>query len=411
MSVRNLPILFVVFVGLNLLPAAQGQSIYSRVGVGNIVLPQTARTQGLAVAGVAVSDFNEISIINPAGWYLPRLTAVTTKISSSRSVNSAGGTNDYFGFTGFNFHFPIGQSLGIGLGFAPYSIVDYDFARNARVPLSGDLAGDTLEYSLQQQGSGGVGGTFIGFGWRLSEHLSVGAAVSFLMGEITVRRTLEVLTGEYLSRRVLSTTNIYGQNVVAGVSYRNLIWERDNLGLRAEVPLSLLVNREDDYFVGEPETTRFTNLLWPWQFGIGYEVRLNQRWLAVMEGNFWRSEHDLSRISLTNTAYHQKDGIQVGAGIERRSNFNMEGWWNKLAWRTGVRWRQFLETEVEGNYSNGFRWEGGVGILFGRGPLGPGTNRLDVSFFYDHRLSSGSNNPVETITGIQVGFTVSEIWF
>jgi len=411
MSKRHLHTVLLVFLGLTLLPVAQGQSIHSRVGVGNMVLPQTARTQGLGVAGVAVTDYNEISLINPAGWYLPRLTAVTTKISSSRATTSLGGTNDYFGFEGFNFHFPIGRSVGIGVGFAPYSIVNYEFARNARAALPGSFAGDTLEYSLQQQGSGGIGGSFIGFGWRVTDHLAFGAATSFLVGEITVRRTLEVTTGDYLSRRVLSRTNIYGQNVIAGASYRNLIREGDNLGVRVEIPLSLLVKREDDYSVGDPETTNFGNLLWPWQFGFGYEIRLGQQWLAVTEGHYWRAEHDLSRVSLTNSAYHQNDGMQVGAGVERRANFNMDGWWNKLAWRAGVRWRQFLESDAAGNHSYGFRWVGGIGIPFGRGPLGPGTNRLDVSFFYDHRMSADSTNPTETITGIQLGFTVSEIWF
>ncbi|MEJ2051606.1 MAG: hypothetical protein P8Y60_17540 [Calditrichota bacterium] len=162
----------------------QSQSVYSRVGVGEITLPQSSRTAGLGIYGVATEDYNQISLINPASWYMPRLTAITMKVYSNRYSSSSGGRTEHFGFDGFNFHFPIGQSIGFGLGYTPYSNVRYDFARTDSILIAGSGSENYLQYNLLQQGRGGVGGNFVGLGVKLSDHVAVGAAFNFLFGEI-----------------------------------------------------------------------------------------------------------------------------------------------------------------------------------------------------------------------------------
>jgi len=399
--------LILLFVPLGV----RAQSIYSRVGVGDITLPQSSRAQGLGMYGIATADYNQISLINPANWYLPRLTAITMKVNSSRYTNSLGGMTDQFGFDGFNFHFPVGQSIGFGLGFAPYSTVRYDFARTDSVPIAGTGTGENIRYNLHQQGRGGVGGNFIGLGVRVSDHVSLGAAFSFLIGEISTRRTLEVTSASYLSRRVLSSTHIYGDNMVLGLYLSNIFREQEHLGFRTEIPLSLLVRREDDYYTGNPVQTEFTNLLWPWEFGVGYETQIRNRWIAVAEGNMWMSEKDLSILSLHQTGYTQKNGLEIGVGVERRPDFSVPGWGDHLSWRLGMNWRQYLTADPAGNHTTGMKWVGGVGVPFGRGPLGPGTDRLDISLFYLRRAPADASDPVESAIGLQLGFTVSEVWF
>lgn len=397
---------------LLLLPlGGRAQSIYSRVGVGDITLPQSSRAQGLGMYGIATADYNQISLINPANWYVPRLTAVTMKVNSSRYTNSLGGMTDQFGFDGFNFHFPVGNSIGVGLGFAPYSIVRYDFTRVDSVSVAGAGTGDAIQYNLHQQGRGGVGANFLGVGIRVSDHVSLGAAVSFLIGEISTRRTLEITSASYLSRRVLSTTHVYGDNVVLGAYLSNILRKQEHLGLRAEIPLSLLVRREDDYYTGNPVETEFTNLLWPLEFGVGYETQIRDRWIGVAEGNMWTSEKDLSILSLHQTGYTQKNGFEIGVGVERQPDFSTGGLGNHLAWRFGMNWRQYLAADPAGHHTTGMKWVGGIGIPFGQGPLGPGTDRLDISLFYLRRAPAGASNPVESAIGLQLGFTVSEVWF
>ncbi|MEJ2051605.1 MAG: hypothetical protein P8Y60_17535, partial [Calditrichota bacterium] len=206
---------------------------------------------------------------------------------------------------------------------------------------------------------------------------------------------MDVSSSTYLSRRVQSASHVTGDNLILGMYLSNLFREQEHLGLRVEVPITLLVRREDSYYTGTPVQSEFTNLLWPLEIGIGYETQIGNRWIAVGEGNLWTSKKDLSIISLHKTGFTQDHGMEFGMGVERQPDFTVSGGGNHIAWRTGLNWRQYLDAAPSGHHSTGFKWVGGIGVLFGRGALGPGTNRLDIALFYLRRTPASPTGLVE----------------
>jgi len=407
MQIRRL-----IFIGtVILLPwIVLAQSMYSSIGFGDVILPSTSRADGLGVHGVAIPDYQEISIINPAFWHQLEFTGITTRIQSTKLTNSAGGLNYHSAFNGFNFHFPVGDVIGIAFGFAPLSHVNYDFERTGQKVFS-DMGGDadTVQYNVDLKGTGGVGGNFFGLGWKVTNHLSLGVAYNILIGQIENRRTLEFTDQNYSSRYIAASENVYGGNLILGFAYSNLLRKSDNIGFRIEVPISLKVLTEDALYnsVTAPDRTteELTGLKWPLQMSIGYQTHLTGRWLAVSEFNLWSPASDLEKIT-GDSNFSWSDGLKVGAGIEYASDYSAETWWKTFAWRAGFSLRQYMETDQQSNQPMSTRAMIGMGI-----PFGDAANRLDLSMQYGRRNGFVENDPVETEISFAIGITVSELWF
>ena len=399
---------YIVIFGFLLLPGLGfSQSIYSSIGLGEMTLPSTTRAAGMGIQGVALEDFNEISLINPALWYLPRLTGLTLEFQSS-NYNFSSGHNNYSEFDGFNFHFPVAGRLGIALGFSPYTYVGYNFEREGNQSvLASTSISDTVRYSSTQSGSGGVGAGFAGIGWLITDKLSIGASISVLIGQIDVNQRFQVTEpDDYISRSISSVSSVYGSNVVLGASYRSLFRENDNLGFRAEIPLSLLIRREDDYLTGAVDTTEISDLLWPYQFSAGYTLNVTSRWRTAIEASYWLPEDDLTGYVFDSKQFDLASALRLGLGMEYRFSLDPDAWWDRLSWRTGIRYNQFLESIAGGEQPTGLEWVGGVGV-----PFNQGMNRLDVSFFVGQRSGPTDAFIDETRAGVQIGITVSEPWF
>jgi len=387
------------------------QSIYSSVGPGDITLPSTVRTAGMGVSGVALTDLRQISLINPALWYKPNLTGMSTKILSGQYKNADGGLTNRLAFDGFTFHFPVGTSAGVALGFAPYSNVGYNFRRTSQEIIPGVHSADTLNYSLKTTGSGGIGGTFLGFGIQFSRRIAFGAAINMLIGEINVDHNMVIShPTTYSSREVLRQSNIFGSTLILGGTFSQIAQSTDNFGIRVEIPLSLTVNQENKFYTGissaEVVTDAKDGLSWPFQMGVGYSFQLRPQWTTVFETNIWSPGSNLNIFSPGQNQYTLGNGYELGIGLEYTGDVNSNQWWNRLAYRTGLQWQQYLVESETGNHPAGMRWLGGIGL-----PYGQGANRLDLAVYYGQRSGVKPGDPVEKQIGFQIGISVSELWF
>jgi|GEM_PF-1700633 len=401
-----------IILVLLLAPAAiSGQSVYSSIGMGDLSIHQTQRSAGMGLSGMSLPDQRAISLSNPALWHEAEFAGIATGIDSYIKSSSLGGQSGTFSFQGFNFHLPVARSVGVALGFAPYSQVNYNFLRriNDRIFTDGTLA-DSLSYTVEAEGSGGVGGSFLGFGWALSDRIAIGTAVSFLLGQTDTRKSLTFeYPDDYRDRTISQRSNVYGQNLVVGGRYKGLLRESDNIGFRIEVPLRLKVENRTGYSFGvsapETETTTETGYLWPLQYGVSYSTTFGETLLLAGEGLIWQPQTDLPTLSGPAGNYSYSDGFRFGAGVEYQKNPTSFDWWERLEWRTGVHWKQLAISDHAGNQPAEYSLHGGLGIPFGRG------NRLDFAVSYGHRIGFTSSDPVEDIFHLRVGITVNELWF
>lgn len=161
---------------------AQGSSIYSRYGIGDLFLSSSARRNGFGGLGVALEDKYFLNDINPAGWNKLALTRFEIGATIDRlSIESFQGESTFneFTFSGLSFGVPLEKDLGISLvgGLIPYSNVDYTIS----FLNTGDITGD---YTIDYTGKGGISKFFIGSSYRLPLDFSVGLAYEYYTGKI-----------------------------------------------------------------------------------------------------------------------------------------------------------------------------------------------------------------------------------
>ncbi len=402
----------IVILLLCIFPAGMfGQSVYSSLGIGEPMLPETGRSASMGLQGIALSDQRGISLANPALWHEARYTGIGTGLNTFVNSTSLGGHYNSFSFQGFNFHLPLAKSVGAAIGFAPYTQVDYNFLReNNQQVFSGSAGSDTLRYSLESRGAGGVGGNFIGVGWEIMDRFAVGAAMSFLLGQVDTDQRLQFESPEdLLDRQITKDTHVSGENLVVGGSAKGLLKPADHLAFRVEVPLRLEVESTESVYSGV--TTPAENLhtyseaLWPNQYGLSYAFPALQNLLVAAEGILWQPQTDLPSLTAISGGYEYNTGLQLGAGVEYSLNPDSYVWYEKLALRSGIHWRKFMITNSSGAQPVRWTWSGGVGFPFGQG------NRIDLAVTYGHRSGFESGDPVEDLIGVRFGFVLNELWF
>ncbi len=166
---------------------AQG-SVYTRYGVGDLVYNYSARRFGMGNLGIAVSDKDFISGVNPAGWNSIGLTRMEASVAFGSKI--IGDANDsYFFkntlFKGITFAVPIQRDYGITFSFGvlPYSRVDYD----VEIPVKSSNVG---EFTQALTGKGGLSKIYLGGSYRLPFGFSLGASFDYYFGDIVYSSTL-----------------------------------------------------------------------------------------------------------------------------------------------------------------------------------------------------------------------------
>jgi hypothetical protein len=180
--------------------AANGGSIYSRYGIGDLRYTLSTRVISMGGTGAAVRPASSINDLNPALWSdIPRVRFTAAALYESfwttdgtTSAHLAGAT-----FNGLALAIPIDSAHGVvfGAGLVPYSRVNYK--------VTGPVEQDGFEYTLSQTGEGGVSKAFAGATVEPFAGMSVGAQFDFYFGSnryIMVQEFQSTYTGAEFTR-------------------------------------------------------------------------------------------------------------------------------------------------------------------------------------------------------------------
>lgn len=174
---------------LSSLVLASGGSIYTRFGIGDILLYNSAREMGLGGTGIAHGKHDYIGTLNPAAWSkieLTRLSAGVNFKGYDLSDNSQSAFYTETDFSGMMVAIPISNDYGITLvgGLLPYSNINYNVAYEQS---STDLGNYKTDYT----GSGGLSKAFVGLSYTLPFDLSIGTTLEYFSGKTDYLSRLE----------------------------------------------------------------------------------------------------------------------------------------------------------------------------------------------------------------------------
>ncbi len=172
---------------------AQGGSIYTRYGVGNIFHTYSARKSTIG-PGVSVFDKYFLSPVNPASFANLKITRFNVGVNYvGYDLNSAADKAFYSNtdFTGFSLGFPLQRDYGVSfvLGILPYSKVQYAVSEK-NIQLNPDT-----KYDINLQGSGSINKFFIGTSYKTDFGFNLGATFEVYTGSI--KRTSDIAFEQY----------------------------------------------------------------------------------------------------------------------------------------------------------------------------------------------------------------------
>jgi hypothetical protein len=168
-----------VLLPAGLRAAANGGSIYSRYGIGDLRYTLSTRQLAMGGTGAAVRPTGSVNDLNPASLSgIPRVRFTAAALyegfkstDGTTSVYLAGAT-----FNGLALAIPVDSARGIvfGAGLVPYSRVNYK--------VTGPVDQDGFEYTLSQSGEGGVSKAFAAATVEPFAGMSVAAQFDFYFG-------------------------------------------------------------------------------------------------------------------------------------------------------------------------------------------------------------------------------------
>jgi long-subunit fatty acid transport protein len=393
-------------------------SPYSRFGLGK--LNPNSNTLIMALGGSCNALRNPISVnpYNPASYTAFDTTsfvfdaALRAKIMTLKTNTSSYKVNDA-GLAYITMGFPVAKWWKSSLGIVPYSTVDYMIGNDSIVENLGKV-------KFGYTGSGGLNRAYIGNGFKLSEHLSVGANLSYYFGTINRDRTISFPDSNYyFSSKITNSTQIRNLIVDFGLQYYTPL--KNGLTLTTGLTFSpaqkmsgtannLAVNYYHDYITNRDitgDTVMFEpglmgDVLLPMNIGAGVSIGNTNRWAAFADFQWqqWSKYTYYGQSQSLNDSYR----ISIGGQL-KPSPLDVGKYWKRINYRAGMRFEQ-SNLKLRDTQLNEFGFSFGAGL-----PMKKTKSTLNLAFEVGSYGSTNNNLIKENFFRFTIGASLFEKWF
>lgn len=379
-------------------------SVYDVFGVGHLNFTPSMRSTAMGIQGISLPG-NYINNINPAVRYkLPNTTFsllfnydMMKSANSTKSVNSSNAN-------------PIGVSIGIpfsqkhgfvmGLGFNPYSSINYNFQRAS--------VSNGINTVQTFAGKGGISQLNAGLSYTLVNGFNIGADYIFSFGNIKDLTYVDFQTAGVTNTVKSRENDFQGSGFKAGVviDFDQLTKSKVKdlyMGFFYESKLTL--NSKIDAIFGSslPNDTASISegdISVPSRMGFGISKRVGNRYMLSTD-ILLQNWENFTVLGVPQPNY--KNSMRAGFGVEIMPLEGATGI-NKFPLRFGV----FYENsyfKVAGVNVDRYGISTGLGI-----PLSV-YNSLDLAFSYSRRGNTDPGMVKEDMLSLSAGINFGELWF
>ncbi|MCB0748713.1 MAG: hypothetical protein KDC90_14730 [Ignavibacteriae bacterium] len=389
---------------------ASGGSVYTRYGLGDLYLYNSARKLSLGGIGTAILDNEIVNLNNPATWSAMDNTKFGASMLSNFSIISDENFNASYSqvkFTGFHLGLPVQRDYGIGfvIGIIPFSTINYDVQNSY-------TSGQVNNYQQDFIGSGGLSKAFFGFSYILPLDISIGATLDYYTGNAKYQTTIIYDgTSDFSNSNFTSEFKYKGLGTTLGLLTPNLasIFNSDrinNVRLGVSYEISGKLNTDSSGIA----TTAIGETVFEAQ---SFYTKMPKKLSIGLNFNFDKLIVNLDYVNQPWSKYRQNekpssylsDLNRYSIGVEFDPNSKKYGtFWELVKYRGGLSYEQSQYT-IKGLKVNQ------VGIHTGMSfPLGL-ENTIDVGLMYGIRGTTENNLLKEKI--FQASFTINlgELWF
>ena len=427
--IKRIFLITILFLSFNFQAQEGTSSPYSFYGIGSLKFKGT--TENRAMGGLSIyNDSIHMNFRNPASYVgknlfsfnnEARLVKFTVGIghsdtkleTSNASDNTTTTTFDYLGL-----NVPMGK-FGMGFGLIPHSSVGYKLESRNSI--------DSLQYKYS--GNGGLNKVFLGFGYLISDNISIGVDARYNFGNIQ-NNALEFLYDDeqlpldYQAREI-NRSDLSGINYNLGISYNAVFNEKNQLvssltyspgyNLKSKNKrtfASVIVNDSGiEYPINEIEVDLLsldleeTDLKMPSKMSIGLGIGSIRNWFVGSEYTMIKSSvFSSDLLDIENATFEDSSILSIGGFyIPDYNSFNKV--WQRIVYRSGI---YFEKTGL--NINNQSIKE--FGISFGLGiPVGRLFSNLNTVVEIGRRGTTNENLVKENFVNFQLSLSLNDRWF
>jgi long-subunit fatty acid transport protein len=386
-------------------------SPYSFYGIGEVRFKGTAENRSMAGLSIA-PDSIHINLQNPAGFADLKLIGFsiggTYTDTKQKTVNQSGSAQRV-GLDYLAVGLPLGK-LGMGFGLIPYSSVGYKIQ---------NVFDGTTQTSKRLSGSGGLNKVFLGFGYKLTPNLSIGADVQYNFGEIETSNFefyTTIPNGSLVTNSaILSGVNYnFGAMFQAKINTKTSVYTSLNFSpqntLTSKNTQNIAVANYNSLYdltiIGDPiESKEQVDLKFNKKVTFGAGLGESKKWLVggefsmQNEGNLNNSYNSSSKISYEKYMKFTLGGFY----IPNYKSFTQ--YVKRIVYRAGLRYEKTgLIVDSESITDKGLCL--GFGI-----PLNGTFSNINIGFELGKRGTTQADLVQENYMNLSVGFSLNDKWF
>jgi hypothetical protein len=419
--IKNLSILILLVISVNIFAQKTNSSPYSVLGIGDGISSKTVEESSMGGVGIANNNPNDMNFSNPASFASLFLTTYTMagenrgfKIKEENEQVKA--SNAYLSYIAIGI--PLGEKGGFAFGLKPNTTVGYTLANN-----TSDSEGDVVESSIYE-GDGGTNKVFFGLGYEVFKNVSIGLEGSYIFGNINNKIT-NIKKDITLGTEYNIDNKINGAGFKAGIIYENKL--KENLFLNLGTTLEFeneLESEGNEYFYsvsltdGIPRDTLLNSASrgtykTPLKTSLGVSISDPNKWAASIDYSFQNPiELGGSLINKNPRLNYSKASVLAIGGFYLPKYNSISSYWDRVVYRAGMRIEKTgLMVDGTGDGAN-YTSIDDFGISFGVGlPLGNQVSRLNLGFEFGKRGTTDNGLVEEEYFNFRLGLTLSNKWF
>ena len=414
--------ILVLVCGLGAQAQVTTSSPYSRYGLGNIkgsLLPQLRAMGGISTAVNSITGFNNINMQNPASYSAITLTTFDVGMSAgltSLTRNNLSETSFNATFSHLAFAIPVSRRSAFSFGILPYSDLGYSYRNKVKI--------DTTSVDQLYEGEGGLSKAYIGYGYRIGDHLRIGANAEYIFGNLQTTRATEYALAGAINAKLQNKNSVGGLNVSYGIQYDFNVGKRTSVTLGYSGSNSGKLNSNQTFFAtqytrdaaGNESTALDTlnsvdngksNLTLPLTHNFGISIKQSDKWL--IGADFRMSKWAATSINNVNSGLQDSWGASLG-GQWTPDATSYNSYMKRIDYRLGV---NYDKTYIQINNQDIKQMGASLGFGFPLPSANAGSAFYKINFTTEvGQRGTVSNNLVkEKFINFHLGFTLNDTWF
>jgi hypothetical protein len=399
---------------------AKSGSAYSQLGIGYPVDMANTASRSMGLLGISYNETFVGSFANPAHWggtiYGLGVGGIGIQ-SYNASSAAADAKNSKFSVNEFQLQLPIiRDKFGISGSFSPVTNADFRTFEEGTRYIGEGAEQDTLNFGIENRGSGGANRAELGFGWKINSNISIGYAASLVFMSVDDAFTAAFPQPSFRTANfTLETSGVgFGNRLGTSIQLPGFFQSNDQLGIGASVTLPVTLDAErkqtgtiagsgvnvtDELQDGEG------TIKIPMKISGGLSYSPSDLLMIGAEGFYqgwsnYQNDFEPDEEEVFTDRYKLGLGLQYFPYVTGSNKFL-----SSFKYRVGTSY-DTGHIRMEGQKINTLKFSLGLGI---RSPSS--NSSVDLSFEYGIRGTTSTNLVKEQIWGMRLSLNLAEIMF